>query len=111
MRPSQISCGEEVYRQDGIAYHSRKTDVLPELPNDDEIVAAVLRPDFPLVVVVHDEAGSQVRNVFEQALIEPVIRRLAGNGGYGLNADTGLGVVVPHRAQRAALQEAFPEFA
>jgi superfamily I DNA and/or RNA helicase len=100
---------EAVYRQDGIEYHSRRTEVLPGLPNDDAMVVAVLWPEFPLVVVVHDEAGSQVRNFFEQALIEPVIRRLAGNGGYGLNAETGLGVVVPHRAQRAALQEAFPE--
>ena len=28
---------------------------------------------------------------------------------YGLDAEEGLGVVVPHRAQRAALQEAFPQ--
>ena len=39
--------------------------------------AAVLRPDYPLVVVVHDEAESQVRNPFEQALIEPILRALA----------------------------------
>jgi superfamily I DNA and/or RNA helicase len=101
--------GETVYWQDGIAYHSHRTEVLLDRSHDDEMVAAVLRPESPLVVVVHEEAGSQVRNAFEQALIEPIIRRLAGTGGYGLNADTGLGVVVPHRAQRAALQEAFPE--
>ena len=66
------------------------------------------RPEYPLVVVVHDEAGSQVRNPFEQALID------AGAGGAGGDPDwlragaaEGLGVVVPHRAQRAALQEAF----
>ena len=29
--------------------------------------------------------------------------------GYGLDAEEGLGVVVPHRAQRAALREAFPQ--
>jgi superfamily I DNA and/or RNA helicase len=100
---------EAVYRQDGIEYHSRRTDVLPDHPNADEMVAAVLRPECPLVVVVHDECGSQVRNAFEQALIEPIIRSLSGDREYGLDADTGLGVVVPHRAQRAALQEAFPE--
>jgi superfamily I DNA and/or RNA helicase len=57
-------------------------------------------------VVVHGEATSQVRNAFEQSLIEPIIRK---DGGHGLDAQEGLGVVVPHRAQRAALQGAFPE--
>ena len=61
------------------------------------------------MVVVHGEAGSQVRNEYEQALIEPVIRTLADAAGYGLDAEEGLGVVVPHRAQRAALRQAFPQ--
>jgi superfamily I DNA and/or RNA helicase len=99
---------EEIYRHDGIHYFSRKRDLLPAKTAADEFVAAVLRPEYPLVVVVHDEAGSQVRNPFEQALIEPVIRLLADQSGYALDADEGLGIVVPHRAQRAALQQAFP---
>jgi hypothetical protein len=69
----------------------------------------VLHPDYPLVVVAHDEAGSQVRNAFEQALVEPVLRALADPARYGLEAVAGLGVVVLHRAQRAALQQAFPQ--
>ena len=100
---------QEVYRHDGIAYHSKKRDVLTAHPDGDEFVAAVLRPDYPLVVVTHDEAGSQVRNPFEQALIEPVLRALADPARYGLDALDGLGIVVPHRAQRAALQQSFPE--
>jgi superfamily I DNA and/or RNA helicase len=48
-------------------------------------------------------------NEFEQSLIEPIIRELAAADGYGLDAETGMGIVVPHRAQRAALQQAFPE--
>jgi len=100
---------QEIYRHDGIEYHSKKRDVLPGMKLDDDFVAAILRPAYPLVVVVHEEADSQVRNPFEQALIEPIIRVLADKGKYGLNAEDGLGVVVPHRAQRAALQEAFPE--
>jgi hypothetical protein len=100
---------EEVYRHDGIDYHSRKTAVLPRHPHDDDFVAAVLDPDYPLVVVVHDEASSQVRNPFEQNLIGPILRALADPSKYGLDPAKGLGVVVPHRAQRAALQQAFPE--
>jgi superfamily I DNA and/or RNA helicase len=50
-----------------------------------------------------------MRNPFEQALIEPILRTLADPARYGLDAVEGMGVVVPHRAQRAALQQALPE--
>jgi len=100
---------QEVYRHDGIAYHSKKRGVLAAHPTADEMVAAVLHPEYPLVVVVHDEADSQVRNPFEQSLIDPILRALADPARYGLKAEEGLGIVVPHRAQRAALQQAFPE--
>jgi len=100
---------QEVYKHDGIAYHSKKRDMLPAHPVADDLATAVLHPDYPLVVVVHDEAESQMRNAFEQALIEPVLRALADPKKYGLNAIDGLGIVVPHRAQRAALQQSFPE--
>jgi len=59
------------------------------------------------VVVTHDEAGSQVRNPFGQALIEPILRALVER--HELDAEEGLGIVVPHRAQRAALRQSFPE--
>ena len=100
---------QEVYRHDGIAFHSRKTDVLPARSHPDKLVAAVLDPDYPLTLVVHDEASSQMRNPFEQSLIEPIIRALADSDAYGLDSETGMGIVVPHRAQRAALRQAFPE--
>jgi len=100
---------QEVYQHDGIAYHSKKRDRLPALPVADQLATAVLHPDYPLVVVAHAEAASQMRNAFEQALIEPVLRALADPAIYGLDAVDGLGIVVPHRAQRAALQQAFPE--
>ena len=100
---------QEVYRHDGIAYHSKKRDMLAAHPVADDLATAVLHPDYPLVVVVHDEAESQMRNAFEQALIEPILRALADPKKYGLDAVDGLGIVVPHRAQRAALQQSFPE--
>jgi hypothetical protein len=99
----------EVYRHDGIPYHSKKTDLLPAAALADAFTAAVLDPAHPLVVVVHDECSSQVRNPFEQGLIAPVLKALADPAGHGLDPADGLGVVVPHRAQRAALQQAFPE--
>jgi superfamily I DNA and/or RNA helicase len=96
--------GREVYRQDGIDYHSRRVDLLKPYPHADEFVARVLAPEQTMVVVVHDEAGSQQRNAFEQRLIAPVLEALADAGTYGLGPEAGLGVVVPHRAQRAALK-------
>src|SRR5204862_1482351 len=98
---------QEVYRHDGIHYHSKKTDLLPAHHDKDDLVAAVLRPDYPLVVVTHAEADSQVRNPFEQALIEPVLRALADPARHALGAEDGLGIVVHNRAQRAALQHSF----
>ena len=101
----------EIYSQDGIQYHSVRRSVL-DLPDGqaqrDPFVRAVLAPEQTIVVVVHDEADSQVRNRFEQELISPMLEALANEDGYGLGPEHGLGVVVPHRAQRAALQEALP---
>ena len=96
---------KEIYRHDDIAYHSNLTAVLPDIPHEDEFIRAVLRPEHPLTVVVHDEVTSQQRNAFEQALISPVLEVLADEHGYALTPEHGLGVVVPHRAQRAALQD------
>lgn len=98
---------QEVYRHDGIAYYSTRFDTLAPDERDDAFVRAVLEPDHPLIVVTHGERDSQTRNDFEVALMAPVLRALAA----ALDGDirTGLGVVVPHTAQRAAFQAAVPE--
>ncbi len=98
----------EIYAQDGIDYHSKKRDLIAARPIADDFVAAVLAPEHPLTVIVHDEAASQLSNRFEQDLVAPILSILADPTGYDLNPDDGLGVVVPHRAQRAALQERVP---
>jgi len=99
---------EEIYRKDGIAYHSHRRELLPPFAHQDPFVAAVLAPAHPIVVVVHDEESSGQRNPFEGSLIAPVLEALADGDTYNLDAEHGLGVVAPHRAQRAALQEAVP---
>jgi superfamily I DNA and/or RNA helicase len=97
----------EVYAQDNIPFHSSNHTLLARLDHADPFVRAVLDPRHPIVVVVHDEARSQLRNPFEQALIAPLLEALAA---LGLNevdmVEHRLGVVVPHRAQRADLQRA-----
>ncbi|TXG81473.1 MAG: DNA helicase, partial [Thermomicrobiales bacterium] len=96
---------KEIYQQDKIAFFSRRTDVLPCIAAADAFVAAVLHPQHPLTVVVHEEVASQKRNPYEQELMSPVLETLASAG---FTAQTGLGVVVPHTAQRAALRDGIP---
>jgi hypothetical protein len=95
----------EIYVHDGIAYHSNQDRILQDYPIMDSFIAAVLAPAHPLTVVVHDETSSQVRNDFERQLLAPVLQTLADPARFKLDPKAGLGVVVPHRAQRAALQE------
>jgi hypothetical protein len=100
---------QEIYSKDGIAYHSNRNQVLPSVNITDQFVAAVLSPEYPLVVVVHDEASSQTRNPFEQSLVASMLEVLADTGLFALDPKEGLGVVVPHRAQRADMQVQFPQ--
>ncbi len=99
---------KEIYHQDGIAYHSNRTALIERREIADDFVAAVLDPTHPLTVVVHDEARSQLHNRFEQGLLAPILWELSDPAGYAFDPDEGLGVVVPHRAQRAALQADVP---
>lgn len=73
---------QEVYRHDGIAYHSQKLDRLDAHPVADDLATAVLDPDYPFVVVVHDEAECQMRNPFEQAKRKMVL--VAGRSIFSL---------------------------
>lgn len=55
------------------------------------------------------ERASLKRNDTEIAILAPIIE--AARDRLGLDSDDGLGVVVPHRAQRAALKTLFPDLA
>ena len=96
----------EIYGRDGIAYHSKRTGTLGPLAPEsfDPFVQAGLDPRHPLVVIVHEEEGSVLSNEFEHRLAQPLLRALAGAEGHALSAREGLGVVVPHRAQRALMR-------
>jgi hypothetical protein len=94
---------QSIYARDGIAYHSQRCGRIRFDGHQDEFVAAALDPAHPLVVIVHDEASSQLRNDVERDLALPLIGALY-EAGY--RVDDGFGLVVPHRAQRASLQEA-----
>ncbi len=97
-----------VYTLDGLHYFSEKDHLLSLSAQADPFVAAVLNSEHPIVVVTHDEKSSQVRNDFERALTTPLLEALFA-AGYSVSH--GFGMVVPHRAQRASLQEALREVA
>ncbi len=97
---------QEIYCRDGIHYHSKRRKTLVAYEHADDFVHSVLLPQHPIIVIVHSEANSLLANPFERNLIAPILEALMGM--HGLGAHEGLGVVVPHRAQRAALQEAVP---
>jgi hypothetical protein len=92
-----------IYTLDGLHYFSEKDHLLPLSAQSDPFVAAVLNSEHPIVVVTHDEKSSQVRNDFERELTAPLLEALFAEG---YSVSHGFGMVVPHRAQRASLQEA-----
>ncbi|HEX2914276.1 MAG TPA: AAA domain-containing protein [Chloroflexia bacterium] len=102
---------QNIYSLDGIHFHSRRRHLLPGhiASQDSAYLRAVMDPAYPVVVIQHNEQGSQQANLTEANLIAPLvetcIRRL------GLDGAEGIGVVVPHRAQKALLRELFPALA
>jgi hypothetical protein len=91
-----------IYAQDDLAYHSERTGRLADVDDALPFVRAALSPEHPLVVIVHDERASQLRNDFERHLTAPLLTALH-QAGYRVR--DGFGLVVPHRAQRANLQD------
>ncbi len=100
---------QNIYSRDGIAFYSRRTDRLDTPPPVNPFVDQALDPAYPLVVIEHQEQGSRQFNPFEAALISPLIEVCATQ--LRLDGVEGIGVVVPHRAQKALLRERFPELA
>lgn len=94
---------EAIYQQDGINYHSNKTRVLPTYSHADDFSAAVLAPEHPIVLIIHNEAASILENAGESDILRPLLEQLTNVELYALDVKDGLGIVVPHRAQRALL--------
>lgn len=100
---------DNVYVRDGINFFSRRNELLDPSPVRDEYVARALDPNYPIVVIEHGETGSQQFNQTEVELAAPLIDICANS--LRLDGRDGIGVVVPHRAQKALLRQRFPELA
>lgn len=100
---------ENIYSKDGIRFHSKRRELMPRLPGLSPYVDAVLDPAYPIVVIEHDESASQQLNPLELALARPLIQACIQH--LSLDGRRGIGVVVPHRAQKALLRQEFPSLA
>ena len=88
----------EVYVKDQIDFKSRQEKRFTG-SSDLEFVEGVLGSPAPLVLITHDERDSQQRNPLEGAIAEDIILAIKAS-----DPNCRVGVVVPHRAQRAALR-------
>jgi hypothetical protein len=100
---------DHVYADDEVGFFSELERLLPATTKAVGHVQAALLPEYPVVVIEHAERLSLKRNDTEIAILQPIIE--AARDELHLDPQEGLGVVVPHRAQRAALKELFPDLA
>jgi hypothetical protein len=104
--------GRHVYAADGVDFHSsnrQRLEINCDLSDTPEWVRAALAPEHPLIIIEHGEVGSQQSNEFEASLIAELARVACAH--LGLSAEDGLGIVVPHRAQKFLLRERLPAYA
>ncbi|KXA93329.1 hypothetical protein AKJ64_00910 [candidate division MSBL1 archaeon SCGC-AAA259E17] len=88
-----------VYSKDEIDFHSKLEHTMEEVNAPTEGLEAALDPDYPLVLITHDERESQQSNVVEAEIVES-ITDLVGNRS---------GIVTPHNAQRGLLKDELDE--
>lgn len=100
---------ENVYAKDGINFHSRRKEMIHQLPMLQPFVNTVMDPRYPIVVIEHDEMASQQYNKLELELARPLIDACVRH--LSLDGRNGIGIVVPHRAQKALLRAEFPSLA
>jgi superfamily I DNA and/or RNA helicase len=98
-----------VYAEDGVEFRSANRARLDAPQGLAGWLAAVFAAEHPLVVVEHDEAGSQQSNEFEASLVAEIAR--VASEQLGLDPARGIGIVVPHRAQKSLLQARLPGLA
>jgi hypothetical protein len=98
-----------VYAHDGIAFHSKHRQRLPAVELADGWLRHALAPEHPMILIEHNDDSSQQANACEAVVIEALVQ--AACTQLRLDATTGLGIVVPHRAQKALLQARLPHLA
>ena len=98
-----------IYASDGIEFRSHNRTRLAPVTEAAEWIRHALLPEHPVILIEHDEEGSQQANECEAWLIEQLAE--AALEQLNLSVEEGLGIVVPHRAQKALLQSRLPHLA
>jgi hypothetical protein len=98
-----------VYAHDGITFHSKHRLRLPAVELVDSWLRYALAPEHPMILIEHNDDSSQQANACEAMVIEALAQAVCTH--LHLDATTGLGIVVPHRAQKALLQARLPSLA
>jgi len=98
-----------VYAHDGIAFHSKHRQRLPAVELADGWLRQALAPEYPMILIEHNDDSSQQANACEAVVIEALVQAACAH--LRLDATTGLGIVVPHRAQKALLHVRLPSLA
>ncbi|HQY29831.1 MAG TPA: DEAD/DEAH box helicase, partial [Thermomicrobiales bacterium] len=90
-----------IYSKDDIALHSLRRDILGgPTSSDTDLGVAIAASPCAIVLVCHNEASSQQKNPLEIDIALSAIKAISA-----LDSEASIGIVVPHRAQRAALRE------
>jgi len=98
-----------VYAHDGIAFHSQNRQRLPAVEVAAGWLSHALAPEHAMILIEHNDDSSQQANACEALVIEALAQ--AAVTQLQLDARTGVGIVVPHRAQKALLQARLPHLA
>jgi hypothetical protein len=98
-----------VYAHDGIAFHSKNRQRLPAVELAGGWPHHALAPEHPIILIEHNDDSSQQTNTCEALVIEALAQTAIAQ--LRLDAHTGLGIVVPYRAQKALLQTRLPSLA
>ena len=98
-----------IYASDGIEFRSHNRTRLAAVAEAEEWIRHALAPEHPVILIEHDEEGSQQANECEAWLIEQLAETAMNK--LKLSVDEGIGIVVPHRAQKALLQSRLPHLA
>jgi superfamily I DNA and/or RNA helicase len=92
----------EIYQHDGINFRAAHDNHHLQPVPAQGLAARVLDPDYPLILIEHDESESRSSNRFEaEVVVQILIPLIRAN----YDATTGFGVVVPHRLQRSTIRE------
>lgn len=98
-----------IYAADGVNFHSQKVDYFPKIEGLADWLEPVLAAENALVLIEHAENISQQSNEFEADLVEQIVNVVEKN--LEIHPSKTIGIVVPHRAQKALLQNRLPQIA